>query len=142
MVAAGVKPNRVTYSSLMQAFSRAGQPSAVERLISEMLANRLQPDERTLTALLLAHAHAPKEQRSPAQAAMSFRQLVARGAHVDSHVADALSRAIGRDSAAALLSELAIAVDGNVSQSNTKRTRSGGDASGGSMAERRRSTAA
>merc|ERR1711924_395423 len=83
MVEAGHVPNRVTYLAVMQAHSRAGRPRDVERLLSGMMQKRLQPDERCLRALVLAHEHAPPSVRMEAdQVAALFHRLVERGLHV------------------------------------------------------------
>merc|ERR1719310_1564606 len=88
----GCPPNRVTYLAVLQAYSRAGRPKEVERLLSEMLAKRLKPDERCVTALLLAHSHAPPgERRSPDEIALQVQRLVSRGLPVSAAGAAASS---------------------------------------------------
>merc|ERR1719428_939232 len=80
MAQAGQMPNRVTFLSVMQAHSRAGRPHDVERLLSEMLARRVWPDERCVNALVLANKHAPPEGRmDPTQVAALLQQLAQRG---------------------------------------------------------------
>merc|ERR1711943_182576 len=80
MSEAGHKPNRVTYLAVMQAYSRAGRPSEVERVLSVMLAASVHPDERCFNALVLAHSNAPPGQRKDAgQVAADFQALVERG---------------------------------------------------------------
>jgi len=68
----------------------------------------LNLDERNLLSLMLAHANVPRDQRNPSQAALTFRQLVSRGTPVNAQVIDALGRAVGRNDATALVSELGI----------------------------------
>merc|ERR1719235_1731302 len=121
MTEAGHAPNRVTYLAVMQAHSRAGRPRDVERFLSEMMRRRVQPDERCLTALVLANEHAPPGERMEAdQVNVLFHRLVERGFQVAPSTSAPPAERLGVNRKASSTSS---AADGRVSSRRVPRQR-------------------
>merc|ERR550537_127578 len=104
----GIAPTSVSYTAIMQAYSRIGQPQEVESILSEMRRKRMQLSGKCLVALLLAYRHSSQTAAEPAEVVTAFTSWFQRGAPVDGWTIQALCRTIGRSNAERLCSDLGI----------------------------------
>jgi len=104
----GIAPTAVSYTSIMQAYSRQGQPQEVESILSEMRRRRMQLNGKCLVALLLAYRHSKQSEAESAEVVTAFTSWFQRGAPVDGWTIQALCRTLGRANAERLCSDLGI----------------------------------
>merc|ERR1719375_1896324 len=100
MLACGVKPTIVTYTSLARPWARLGNFARVEEIQRQLLKRGLSPNEYFLTVLLSAYTKAEPKQPEKAEAAL--REALKRGVQVNEFVVTSLERCVGHDRFAAL----------------------------------------
>lgn len=104
MQAKGIKANVVAYASLARPFAHKGMWQEVEGFLEEMQADGLKINEYFLYAMLLSYANA--KPRQPERAEACFRKALKQRVEANDHVLMGLGRAMGRQAAQQLASEL------------------------------------
>lgn len=103
---AGIAPNLVSYLCIMQTLSSQGKVEEVERLFAEVLRQRIRPDDRCVSAVILSYGNA--QPRQPAKAVTAFTALVSRGMPVERFTVQALARTVGKKKTSQLCQELGL----------------------------------
>jgi pentatricopeptide repeat protein len=100
----GIQPHIVAYAALARPLAYKGDWAGVERLAELMAQQRLRPNEYFIYAQLLSYSTAQPRQATKAEAC--FRQSIRSGIVANDHIKCALTRAVGKQRADALLDEL------------------------------------
>ncbi|CAA6657314.1 unnamed protein product [Spirodela intermedia] len=79
MKALGVKPNLITYNTLLDAMGRAGRPWQVKTIYREMESNGFSPNRATYAALVRAYSRA----RYPEDALRVYREMKGKGVELN-----------------------------------------------------------
>jgi pentatricopeptide repeat protein len=80
-----IKPDVVTYSTLLQTFLADGKEEAAEQLVQQMAAERIEPNERIYAALI--HHHVAISQRPDIEKALGlFHHMELQGLHPNEYI--------------------------------------------------------
>merc|ERR1719335_791540 len=106
LLALGVRPTIVTYTSLARPFARRGDFEKVEQIHADALASGVTPNEYFLNVQLSAYTHALPPQ--PARAEAALREALGRGIKLNEFVVTSLERCVGEARFADLQAELGL----------------------------------